>query len=334
MTDTPDQDIPQFARSGINLASGGLGARGLYATDEFFAPLERMLADTDPVFIADKYDDNGKWMDGWETRRRRGEGHDHAVITLAAPGRITGFDVDTRHFTGNYAPAVRIEAAWTEDLTDATEWVEVLPLKPLGPNAHHFFSCRSPEVWHHLRLHIYPDGGVARLRVFGMPELRPELKGANIDLAAALNGGRVLAVSDAHYGDPQRLLFPGRGANMGDGWETRRRRAPGHDWAIIALGARGTIDSLTVDTAHFKGNFPDRCSFQVADLPQYGDALTDALVTQSMFWKPLLAEQPLSADHIHEFRDEVEKHGPVTHVRFNIQPDGGVSRVRINGLVA
>ncbi|MGB0660110.1 MAG: allantoicase [Mangrovicoccus sp.] len=326
-------DQPLFARTGINLASEGLGAQALGATDEFFAPLERMLQDAPAIFIADKFDDHGKWMDGWETRRRRDGGHDWGVIRLAAPGRILGFDVDTSHFTGNYAPAVRIEAADLnpgQDPDDTTSWVTILRHSPLGPSAHHYFSCQSFEHWTHLRIHIYPDGGVARLRVYGVPELDSTEMGQNIDLAASLNGGRILAFSDAHYGDYTRLLAPGRGINMGDGWETRRRREPGYDWMIIALGARGAIEKAVVDTCHFKGNFPDRCSIQAADLSDFGDGLTDALVTDSMFWPMLLPESRLSADTIHEF-SELKIDHPVTHIRFNIMPDGGVSRLRLLG---
>lgn len=215
LTDT----APLFARTGVNLASAGLGAKALFATNEFFAPLSRMLDDGDPVFFPDKFDDHGKWMDGWESQRRRDGGHDHAVIQLAAPGRILGFDVDTAHFTGNYAPACKIEAAAPDDgkITDETSWVTILPHKPLSADAHHYFACDSFESWTHLRIHIYPDGGVARLRVYGVPELDATDQGQEIDLAAALNGGRILAFSDAHYGAYHRLLAPGRGVNMGDG---------------------------------------------------------------------------------------------------------------------
>ncbi|WP_208348516.1 allantoicase [Pseudaestuariivita rosea] len=326
-------DVPLFARTGINLASAGLGARAISATNEFFAPLGRMLQDSDPIFIPEKFDDHGKWMDGWETQRRRDGGHDHAIIQLAGPGRILGFNVDTSHFTGNYAPACRIEAAAPVggELSDETLWVEVLPHSPLGPSAQHFFKCKSFESWSHLRIHIYPDGGIARLRVYGVPELAEADTKGEIDLAAALNGGRILAFSDAHYGDYMRLLAPGRGINMGDGWETRRRREPGYDWMVIALGARGRIEKALIDTAHFKGNFPDGASLQAADLLSFGDGLTDALVTDSMFWRDLLPRQKLQADFEHRFRDELIDLGPVTHVRFNIYPDGGVSRLRLFG---
>lgn len=327
-------DVPLYARTGINLASAGLGAQAITATNEFFGPAERMLSDPPAVFYPDRFDENGKWMDGWESQRRRDGGHDHAVIKLAAPGRLLGFDVDTSHFTGNYAPACKIEAcslSMGSPPDEDTKWIPVLKHSPLSADAHHFFKCDSFESWTHLRLHIYPDGGVARLRVFGVPELDSSGDGQDIDLASSLNGGRVLALSDAHYGDFTRLLAPGRGVNMGDGWETRRRREPGYDWMIIALGARGIIDKIVVDTAHFKGNFPDRCSFQGADLQHFGDGLTDALVTDSMFWPILMKDQRLSADAIHSYVEQVECPAPVTHIRFNIHPDGGVSRLRLFG---
>ncbi|RZS79209.1 allantoicase [Phyllobacterium myrsinacearum] len=327
--------LPAFARDGINLASAGLGAKPLFATDEFFAPLERMLSDSPAVFIPEKYDDHGKWMDGWETRRRRGSGHDHAVVQLAAPGTIRGFDVDTAHFTGNYPPACRIEATLSPHEPDAaTRWTEVLALSPLGPGARHFFACASDAVWSHVRLHIHPDGGVARLRVYGQPSLGTHgADGSSIDLAASLFGGRVVAMSNAHYGH-QRLLAPGRGVNMGDGWETRRRREPGHDWIIVRLAARGTIESAVVDTAHFKGNFPDACSIQAADLGDSSGGLDPLVVPSSMFWDEILPPQKLSADAIHEFgAGQIRQAGAVTHARFNIYPDGGVSRLRLFGKI-
>lgn len=327
------EHAPDFARHGINLASAGLGARGLHATDEFFAPLERLLSDRPAVFISDKYDDHGKWMDGWETRRRRGPGHDHCVVQLATAGRIRGFDVDTSHFIGNYPPACRIEAARVDGAPDeATKWQEVLAPSPLGPGAHHFFPCESDGVFTHVRLHIHPDGGVARLRVYGEPEIdRAAIGSSIVDLASSLAGGRIVAFSDAHFGDYRRLLAPGRGLDMGDGWETRRRREPGNDWIVIRLAARGTVESIVVDTAHYKGNFPAACSLQAADLDEGADALPDMVVASSMFWGEVLPEQPLSADSVHTFKEPVRPSGPVTHVRLNIHPDGGVSRLRVNG---
>jgi allantoicase len=334
--DRLNPEIPLYARTGINLASAGLGAKAIYATNEFFAPLERMLHDQPAVFIEGKFDDHGKWMDGWESQRRRDGGHDWAVIKLAAAGRLIGFDIDTSHFTGNYAPAAMIEACSFKGDTPPEDqtWVQILPHRPLGPSAHHFFPCDVYESWTHLRLHIHPDGGVARLRAYGVPELdRANAKG-EIDLASALNGGRILGFSDAHYGDYTRLLAPGRGLNMGDGWETRRRREPGYDWMVIALGARGEIQKAVIDTCFFKGNYPDSANIQAADLRNFGDGLTDALITDSMFWRELLPRQKLGPDAEHTYREELAALGPVTHVRFNIHPDGGVSRLRLFGQTA
>lgn len=340
MTDVSNASLPAFAVGAINLASARLGAKGLYATDEFFAPLERMLADTDPHWDPNLYDDNGKWMDGWESRRKRVPGHDWAIIRLAMPGRIFGFDVDTHYFTGNYPPHCSIEAAFVEDgdPTDATAWTEILAKAPLGPGAHHFFeNAGKQEIWTHLRLHIYPDGGVARLRVYGSAYFDWSKVGANdeVDLGYIFNGAKSLAWSDAHYGVPDKMLGPGRGLNMGDGWETKRRRGPGHDWAVIRLGHPGTIRRLIVDTAFFKGNFPDTCELLGANRPDLGDTLSDADIAASESWTPILPRTKLQMDHIHEFgAGALADIGPITHVRFAMHPDGGVMRLRLFGTKA
>jgi allantoicase len=331
----PKGTRPDFARHAVNLASAGLGAKALFATDDFFAEVSRMLADHEAVWIADKYDDNGKWMDGWESRRKRTAGHDYAVVRLAAAGVIRGFDVDTSHFTGNYPPACRIEACNVKgDPGEGTAWTEILPLTPLGASAHHYLASRSESVWSHVRLHIYPDGGVARLRVYGEPHIDEiAQRGKTLDLASGLNGGRVIAYSDAHYGAFHRLLAPGRGLDMGEGWETRRRRTPGNDWIIVALGARGSLEGVEIDTAHYKGNYPDSFSILAADLGRGLGDLNDAIVAASMFWPELIGPQKLKADSIHTY-GKVNALGPVTHVRLNIFPDGGISRLRLFGKLA
>lgn len=338
MTENTNASLPSFANGAINLASARLGARGLYATDEFFAPLERMLQDLPASFDPDLYDDNGKYMDGWESRRKRVPGHDWAVVKLAMPGRIFGFDVDTSYFTGNYPPHCSIEAAFVEDgdPTDATVWTEILAKAPLGPSAHHFFENAGKEkIWTHLRLHIYPDGGVARLRVYGSAYFDWSKVGASeeVDLGYIFNGAKSLAWSDAHYGHPDKMLGPGRGINMGDGWETKRRRGPGHDWAVIRLGHPGTIKRVIVDTAFFKGNFPDTCELLGAYLPDLGDTLSEVDTAASENWKPILTRTKLQMDHIHEFGAEaIADIGPVTHVRIAMHPDGGIMRLRLFGV--
>ncbi|PHQ70395.1 MAG: allantoicase [Sneathiella sp.] len=327
-------DLAAFVTQYTDLASPRLGAEVTFATDDFFADKSRLVDPSAPVFIADKYDDSGKWMDGWESRRKRGEGYDHCIVRLGLPGIIHGVNIDTSHFTGNFPPAASIDACFVGgEPTGATEWTEIVPSVSLQGDSHHLLAVTDKGTWSHLRLNIYPDGGVARLRVYGEVQCNWDSRAADelVDLAALTNGGRGIAASDQHYGSPSNILAPGRGVNMGDGWETRRRREPGNDWAIIALGHRGTISRVVVDTAHFKGNFPDRCSLQAGLVTGGTDA---SLVTQSMFWKTLLPEQKLSMDAIHEFEGEVAAIGPVSHVRLNIIPDGGISRLRLFGNIS
>ena len=326
--------LPDWALRSIDLANPRLGAQALATSDDFFAEVARMLNPEPAQFVPGKFDTNGKWMDGWESRRKRVAGHDWALIKLGVKGVIRGFDIDTSHFTGNYPPAVSIEACVSDsdavDALQAAVWTEILPATPCGPNSHHIVECASSEAWTHLRVNMYPDGGIARLRVYGRPVARPSaLAGATVDLIAMENGGRAISWNDASFGSSgSALLLPGRGLNMGDGWETRRRREPGNDWCVIALGVPGTVEKIEVDTAHFKGNFPDGCSLQAA----YVNGGTDgSITTQSMFWQTLLPLQTLEMDAIHTFSDEVVKLGPITHVRFNIFPDGGVSRLRLWG---
>ncbi len=330
MTSPPDAAALIAGR--INLLDARLGARALSASDDFFAPLERMLAAHEPEWRAGMYDDHGKWMDGWETRRRRDQGNDHCIVQLAAPGNISLLEIDTRFFTGNYPPCASVQACRSDLAPDAsTPWTELLAPVSLVGDHRNFFAVASDGIWTHLKLNIFPDGGVARFRAYG--EVRPDwsrASAASIDLAAALNGGRALAASDQHYGAMGNVLLPGRGVGMADGWETRRRREPGFDWVILKLGHPGRIQHIEVDTAHFKGNYPHQVSFNAALLP---DAPHDDLVGRCLFWPSLLGPRLLEADQIARF-DELEDLGNVSHVRMNIHPDGGISRVRLFGKAA
>jgi allantoicase len=323
-------DAPDFTRRYLNLADPRLGAEALSASDDFFAPKERLLNPEPAVFIPGKYDEHGKWMDGWETRRKRVTGHDWCIVRLGRPGVIKGVDLDTSHFTGNYPVAASIEACHSLDLqvSDITGWNEILPATNLKSDSHHYLSISSGQAYTHVRLNIYPDGGLARLRVYGQPlcDWNACDRGALYDLAAMENGGYVVTANNQHFGAAANILMPGRGVHMGDGWETRRRREPGNDWCIIALGHLGIIQKVEVDTAHFKGNYPDRCSLQAAQVLGGTD---DSLIPQSMFWPTLLAEQKLEMDRQHFFASELVELGPVSHVRFNIIPDGGISRLRL-----
>ncbi|MBT8067242.1 MAG: allantoicase [Gammaproteobacteria bacterium] len=315
-------------RKWVQLEQPRLGTRVTFATDEFFAAKERLIDPAEPVFIDDKYDDHGKWMDGWESRRRRGPGHDYCVIRLGVPGVIHGFDLDTSHFTGNYPPQASIEACSSNLDVPDEGWVELLPKTDLAGDSHHYLDVHDDRIWSHVRLHIYPDGGVARLRIFG--EIRADFTDVDgyVDLVAVEHGGRAVACSDEHYGSMHNLTAPGRGANMGDGWETARRRGPGNDWVILALGQTGVIERAEIDTAHFKGNYPDRVSIEGAIF----DSDEQATLADEA-WQTLLSESKLKMDQQHYFDDTLQPIGPVSHVRVSIYPDGGISRIRLFGQV-
>jgi allantoicase len=310
----------------IQLEQPRLGSQVTYATDEFFAAKERLIDPKDPVFIDDKYDDHGKWMDGWESRRKRIPGNDHCIIRLGVPGIVHGVNIDTSFFTGNFPPRVSIDACVSEEDVPNDGWFEVLAVTDLAGDSHHFQDIDCDSIITHLRVNIFPDGGIARLRVYG--EVRPDysqIEGV-VDLLALEHGGRALSCSDEHYGSMHNLNVAGRGVNMGDGWETARRRGPGNDWVVVALGHTGVIEAVEVDTAHFKGNYPDRVTLDAAKFTAGEEPSFDDLR-----WQPLLPESKLEMDKQHEFLTELQSLGEVSHVRMSIFPDGGISRLRLFG---
>mgnify|MGYP003340182363 CR=1 FL=1 len=315
----------------IDLAQPRLGSQVVWASDDFFADKSRLISPEEPVFVPGKYDENGKWMDGWESRRKRGPGYDACIIRLGRPGEIKALEIDTRHFTGNYPPAAQVEACVSDEDIPGEDagWVRLTPVLALKGNDRQTVDVEAPGVFTHVRLNIYPDGGVARLRVLGRVHVdwAAQASGA-VDLLAMEHGGRGIIANDEHFGRLENLTAPGRGKDMGDGWETRRRREPGNDWGVLELGRPGVIEEVVVDTAHFKGNYPDRCSIQ-AVLDAVGTPET--IANQSLFWPVLLPEVKLAADTAHRFREEVAALGPVRFVRLNIYPDGGVSRLRMIG---
>jgi len=318
-----------------DLACARLGGMPLVANDEFFAPKENLLKPEKPVWREHEYTDRGKWMDGWETRRRRTPGHDWCILRLGVPGILRGVVVDTSYFRGNYPEHCSLEACALEgtpgvdQLTSPeTRWVEILPQSPLAGDAQNRFAISDAHRFTHLRLRIFPDGGVARLRVHGeaLPDWRAAggAPGGELDLAAAQHGARVVACSDMFFSAPQNMLMPEKSAGMHDGWETKRRRGPGHDWAIVQLGIAGYIQRVEVDTSFFKGNFPESCSLEICDAPA-GAALDTAA------WKEILHRTKLRADTPHVFDEQIAHRDAATHVRLNIFPDGGVARLRVIG---
>jgi allantoicase len=329
----------------VDLAAEAFGGRAVACSDDFFAEVGSMLKPGRGVFIEGKFTDRGKWMDGWESRRKRGAGYDYAIVELGALGEVLGLDVDTHHFVGNHPPFASVEGtraprgASAEELA-ACVWTPLLTQSPLRPDSQNLFAAERIGPVSHVRLNIFPDGGVARFRVFGSvhadlgaqhadardDETRTHVPAGLVDLGALANGALALACSDAFFGPMNNLLLPGRAENMGGGWETRRKRQPGYDWILVKLAARGVVSHVELDTNHFKGNYPDRASLEIIDAP--GAQITD-LVRSSQF-RALLPETKLSASHRH-FAAVRADAGPGTHVRLNIFPDGGVSRLRLWG---
>jgi allantoicase len=323
-------DAPQFTKL-PDLSAKRVGGAVLVANDEFFAPKENLLKPTKPVWREGKYTNRGKWMDGWETRRRRTPGHDWAIVQLGMPGVIRGVVVDTSYFTGNYPERVSIDAVSFDGKPSAERlqeddvpWDPLVLETPIKGDTLNFIPIDSKLRATHVRLNIFPDGGVARLHVHGdvVPDEELFRSGKDVDLAAMENGGLVIASSDEHYGNPNNLILPGRSTHMGDGWETKRRRGPGHDWAIVRLGRRGVINRVKLDTDHYKGNAPGSCMLEYCDAGKLFNP-------DAAQWNVLVPEVSLHPDARHRWEDLSP--GPATHVRLNIYPDGGVARLRLFG---
>jgi allantoicase len=387
-----------------DLASTAIGGQVVFASDEWFAPAIMFLNPEPPVFKEELFTEYGKWMDGWETRRKRVPGHDWCLLKLGVPGTVYGFEVDTAFFTGNNVPAISILGAnlpdgpgLPDDVLDSATGVvsntgmmgtaatpeqiqkvekalsghawqpllEKSPLRPGYPDTRiHFFAASSPRPVTHLRVNYFPDGGVARLRVYGEVSAPLRLNpSARMDFAAALNGGAALCCSNQHYGTPANTLLPGRAPNMGNGWETARNpQRPAvlelgkagqidfsysKDWFVMRLGSRCNIDNIEVDTNHFKGNFPESTLIEVCDLPEVWALpvleqrrlFFDNAYRQKLSWKPLLKRTKM-LPHAQQYfsggdpKAPLENAGAATHALVTIFPDGGISRLRMHGAAA
>ncbi|MBT2228859.1 allantoicase [Nonomuraea sp. NEAU-A123] len=314
--------MPSFT-SLPDLALRTLGGSVVAASDESFAEKESLIRPGRPGFQAETFGNKGQVYDGWETRRRREPGHDWAIVRLGLPGVVRGVVIDTAWFKGNYPPHASIEAVAVDgypspaELADAA-WVEIVPRSDLKGDAEHAFEVTDDSRYTHVRLNMYPDGGIARLRVHG--EVRPDLSlyyGLSLDLAALANGGRVVACSNEFYSAPDNVLAPGLARHQVEGWETARRREEGNEWLVIRLAARGLIRLAEIDTTNLLFNAPGWVSLTGYD----GDREVG-----------LLARTRLQPDTPHRFRLEGDE--PVTRVRVDIYPDGGLARVRLHGNLA
>ncbi|MET9709633.1 allantoicase [Nocardiopsis alba] len=320
----------------VDLADRRLGGSVVAANDEFFAHRENLLKPEPGKFDPHAFGHKGKVMDGWETRRRRGvsaeqphptsEDHDWALIRLALPGVIRGVNIDTAHFRGNQPTEVSLEATHvegtptTEELL-AAEWTELVPRTPAYGHAANAFEISSTRRWTHLRLKQYPDGGIARLRVYGEQVADPTWLSAqgSFDVAALLNGGVVEDASDRFFSPPENIITPGRSHKMDDGWENRRRRDNGNDWVVFRLTAQASVRAIEVDTAYLKGNSAGWITILGRDA--HSDKPDE--------WFEIVGRTALEPDSPHRF--VLDAPVTVTHVRTDVFPDGGMSRLHVYG---
>ena len=317
----------------VNLAEPKFGSRVIYKTDQFFGAANRILNSLKPIFKEGIYDNHGKLMDGWETRRKRKNGHDFLIIKLGRPGKIYNVDIDTSFFSGNQPAQASLQACFSKkNPTKNTNWKTILKKKRLGPDQNHNFKIKNHSTFNFIKLNIFPDGGVARLRLNGKVDLEKIiLKGKNVNLSSILNGSTIVGCNNEHFGKAENVLSPGVGVNMGDGWETRRSRGKNFDWIIIKFGMPGIIRKLEIDTHHFKGNYPDSLTIQSALIPN--KVKSKKIFGSSKKWRLLLGKTKLKPHKKNSFRSKTFKKNKINYLKINIFPDGGISRVRAFGKV-
>ncbi|MEE2962463.1 MAG: allantoicase [Myxococcota bacterium] len=329
----------------IELAAETMGGKVLACSDDFFASKDNLIKAGRGIFVPEKYTEHGKWMDGWESRRKRTPGHDWCILQLGLPGIVAVLDIDTNHFLGNHAPFTSVEGTWMPNCSDLktleeAKWSEVLPQSILQPGQPNQFLVPAPEKVSHLRLNIFPDGGVARLRAYGSvvptgsrnPDTdthQPHLQKGEVDLVALRSGGQAVICSDNFFSPMHHLIAPGKSKNMGGGWETKRKRTEGFDWVILETASPGKPTLVVVDTQHFIGNYPNTCSLEGAFIE---NTTLLGLCSPDITWSPILKPSKLQGNREHVFRDTLISGGPFTHLKLSIFPDGGISRLRVYGL--
>ncbi|EJS43243.1 dal2p [Saccharomyces arboricola H-6] len=320
----------------VDVIGSKLGGQVVSFSDEWFAAAENLIQPTVPIRDPTKFVHSGAWYDGWETRRHNEAEYDWVIIKMGvAAAQIIGGEIDTAFFNGNHAPFVSVEALYDEGeegniVESDPRWVEVIEKFECGPSQKHFFirnSGLTEQSYTHIKLKMYPDGGIARFRLYGRVA-PPKLKTEDhvIDLAYVCNGAVALEYSDQHFGSADNLLLPGRGHDMSDGWETKRSRQPGHtDWAIIQLGRESSfIEKIIVDTAHYRGNFPQFITVQgCLKVPESSRNIDESS------WVELVGKSKTGPDKEHLY--EIRKDAKISHVKLTIIPDGGVKRIRVWG---
>ncbi len=315
----------------FNLAEPRLGTKVIFKTDDFFASAHRILKPESPVFKEGLFDKHGKWMDGWETRRKRTKGFDYLIIKLGKPGKISNVDLDTTHFSGNQPTYSSLQACFSKSKPrKKAKWITILNKKKLGPNNNHNFKINNKSTFNYIRLNIFPDGGIARIRLYGTIDIEKiDINRKKVNLSSVLNGASIVGCNNEHFGSAENIISPGKGKNMGDGWETRRSRGKNFDWLIIKFGRTGIINKLEIDTHHFIGNYPDSCTVQTACISK--KISNSSVVKNSTRWKKILNKTKLKANKKHVFINSQMKKNKANFLRINIYPDGGISRIRAFG---
>ena len=312
----------------INLASPTLGSRIHSYSDQFFGAASRMLNENPPIFKENLYDKHGKWMDGWETRRKRLEGNDFCIIKLGKSGKISIVEIDTSFFIGNQPEYASLDVCFSNN--NKFIWKNILKKKKLKPNAIHQFRINNYNPINFVRLNIFPDGGIARLKLLGDMSLNLKKSNKVIDLASVLNGAKIVACSDEHFGKAENIIAPGKSINMGNGWETKRRRGKGYDWIIIKLAETGFIEKFNIQTHYFKGNYP--ASFSIQSSLIKDDRNTKDIVNMSKKWNTIITKTNLKPHHQLIVENKF-KNQKFNLVKLNIYPDGGISRLRVFGKI-
>lgn len=325
---TQDQFQESIAQRYTDVVGEKLGGSVVAFSDEWFAAAENLIKAKAPIRDATRFTYAGAWYDGWETRRHNTEEADWVVFKLGvASAQLVGCEVDTAFFNGNHAPFISVEGATLvgEDI-HAAHWDEIIPKMECGPSQRHFFArdALSKNAYTHVRLRMYPDGGIARFRLYGrVVAVRPADADALLDTASAVQGGVCTGFSDQHFGSADNLLLPGRGHDMSDGWETKRSRGADHvDWAVIKLGHKTALERIVVDTAHYRGNFPQYVRVEAIESQ-------DECPGENAPWREVVPKTKTGPDAEHEYH--VEGGAVATHVKLVMIPDGGVKRVRAWG---
>ncbi|KAH7911990.1 galactose-binding domain-like protein [Hygrophoropsis aurantiaca] len=328
----PLEKFSDVYSSTTELSSVALGGKIVSVSDEFFAEASHLLLIEPAPKLTGQFGPNGALYSGWESRRHNPT-YDWCIIKLGTTGTLVGFDIDTTHFNGNEAPAVSVEAVLSPtevQVPDDVKWTEILPKVKTGPSSRHLFTIPESSKINYVKLNMYPDGGIARFRVYGhVSPVYPQNTCEPFDLAHVFAGGRVVFTSDQHFGVGSNLILPGRGKDMGDGWETKRSRQRDHkDWVIIKLGVPAILSTAEIDTIHFKGNFPESVDLHALQSTE------EVPESDSPQWSPILPRTKLGPHRKHFFQLENVERSVYTHIKATIYPDGGIKRVRIVGVRA